>query len=110
MGFLFASIVPIVCVSAGNVFCVQEGPGEWLTLDSQVIMNDNEICGTKDPTLHVLLLDTRFELPLGEKTVLCFSQKVSMADDAGKYHTLKGRAALIMPACFPQDTVIYEHQ
>lgn len=64
---LFASIVPIVCVSAGNVFCVQEGPGEWLTLDSQVIMNDNEICGTKDPTLHVLLLDTRFELPLGEK-------------------------------------------
>lgn len=69
MGFLFASIVPIVCVSAGNVFCVQEGPGEWLTLDSQVIMNDNEICGTKDPTLHVLLLDTRFELPLGEKTV-----------------------------------------
>lgn len=47
--------------------CVQEGPGEWLTLDSQVIMNDNEICGTKDPTLHLLLLDTRFELPLGKK-------------------------------------------
>lgn len=59
--------------------CVQEGPGEWLTLDSQVIMNDNEICGTKDPTLHLLLLDTRFELPLGEKSVfLCQSQKVSI--------------------------------
>lgn len=58
--------------------CVQEGPGEWLTLDSQVIMNDNEICGTKDPTLHLLLLDTRFELPLGEKSVfLCQSQKFS---------------------------------
>uniref|UniRef100_A0A672HUA3 Unc-13 homolog A n=1 Tax=Salarias fasciatus TaxID=181472 RepID=A0A672HUA3_SALFA len=27
-----------------------------------VIMADNEICGTKDPTLHLVLLDTRFEL------------------------------------------------
>lgn len=44
----------------------QEGPGEWLTLDSQVIMADSEICGTKDPTFHRILLDTRFELPLGE--------------------------------------------
>ncbi|KAG5847886.1 hypothetical protein ANANG_G00130980 [Anguilla anguilla] len=43
---------------------VQRGPGEWLTLDSQVIMADNEICGTKDPTFHRVLLDTRFELPL----------------------------------------------
>lgn len=42
----------------------EEGPGEWLTLDSQVIMTDNEICGTKEPTLHLVLLDTRFELPL----------------------------------------------
>ncbi|XP_064185899.1 protein unc-13 homolog A-like [Anguilla rostrata] len=42
----------------------EEGPGEWLTLDSQVIMADNEICGTKDPTFHRVLLDTRFELPL----------------------------------------------
>uniref|UniRef100_G3PRE4 Unc-13 homolog A n=1 Tax=Gasterosteus aculeatus aculeatus TaxID=481459 RepID=G3PRE4_GASAC len=42
----------------------EEGPGEWLTLDSQVIMTDNEISGTKEPTLHLVLLDTRFELPL----------------------------------------------
>uniref|UniRef100_A0A8C9YD76 Unc-13 homolog A n=1 Tax=Sander lucioperca TaxID=283035 RepID=A0A8C9YD76_SANLU len=42
----------------------EEGPGQWLTLDSQVIMTDNEICGTKEPTLHLVLLDTRFELPL----------------------------------------------
>lgn len=45
----------------------QEGPGEWLTLDSQVIMADSEICGTKGPTFHRILLDTRFELPLGEE-------------------------------------------
>lgn len=47
---------------------MQEGPGEWLTLDSQVIMTDNEICGTKDPTFHRILLDTRFELPLGNES------------------------------------------
>lgn len=46
----------------------QEGPGEWLTLDSHVIMTDNEISGTKDPTFHRILLDTRFELPLGMGT------------------------------------------
>lgn len=28
-------------------------------------MTDNEISGTKDPTFHRILLDTRFELPLG---------------------------------------------
>lgn len=93
-------------MSAGNVFvCVQEGPGEWLTLDSQVIMNDNEICGTKDPTLHLLLLDTRFELPLGEKSffllLLCQSWKVSMG--AGKYYTFKSGAGLIKSACFPTE-------
>lgn len=47
------------------LFSFQEGPGQWLTLDSNVIMAENEICGTKDPTFHRLLLDTRFELPLG---------------------------------------------
>nr|XP_024652044.1 LOW QUALITY PROTEIN: protein unc-13 homolog A [Macaca nemestrina] len=40
-------------------------PGEWLTLDSQVIMADSEICGTKDPTFPPhSLLDTALELPL----------------------------------------------
>uniref|UniRef100_A0A8C1XAU9 Unc-13 homolog A n=1 Tax=Cyprinus carpio TaxID=7962 RepID=A0A8C1XAU9_CYPCA len=52
--------IPLQSIRQSN----EEGPGEWLTLDSQVIMADNEICGTKDPTFHSLLLDTRFELPL----------------------------------------------
>ncbi|XP_063076124.1 protein unc-13 homolog A-like [Engraulis encrasicolus] len=52
--------IPLRSIRQSN----QEGPGEWLTLDSQVVMADNEICGTKDPTLHQVLLDTRFELPL----------------------------------------------
>uniref|UniRef100_A0A7N8XAQ4 Protein unc-13 homolog A-like n=1 Tax=Mastacembelus armatus TaxID=205130 RepID=A0A7N8XAQ4_9TELE len=52
--------IPLRSIRQSN----EEGPGEWLTVDSQVIMADNEICGTKDPTLHLVLLDTRFELPL----------------------------------------------
>ncbi|XP_018099078.1 protein unc-13 homolog A isoform X12 [Xenopus laevis] len=52
--------IPLRTIRQSN----EEGPGEWLTLDSQVIMADNEICGTKDPTFHCILLDTRFELPL----------------------------------------------
>ncbi|KAH1175766.1 hypothetical protein KIL84_022291 [Mauremys mutica] len=52
--------IPLQTIRQSN----EEGPGEWLTLDSQVIMTDNKISGTKDPTFHRILLDTRFELPL----------------------------------------------
>ncbi|XP_073671203.1 protein unc-13 homolog A [Paramisgurnus dabryanus] len=52
--------IPLQSIRQSN----EDGPGEWLTLDSQAIMADNEICGTKDPTFHSVLLDTRFELPL----------------------------------------------
>uniref|UniRef100_A0AAY4AKE9 Unc-13 homolog B n=1 Tax=Denticeps clupeoides TaxID=299321 RepID=A0AAY4AKE9_9TELE len=41
----------------------EEGPGEWTFLDAEVLMKANEICGTKNPTCHKVLLDTRFELP-----------------------------------------------
>lgn len=46
---------------------LQEGQGEWLLLDAEVLMKADEIYGTKNPTPHRLLLDTRFELPFGEK-------------------------------------------
>ncbi|XP_073718276.1 protein unc-13 homolog A [Misgurnus anguillicaudatus] len=52
--------IPLDSIRQSN----EEGPGQWMTLDSQVIMAENEICGTKDPTFHRVLLDTRFELPL----------------------------------------------
>lgn len=45
---------------------LQEGPGEWSTLEAEVLMNGQEVCGTKNPTQHQILLDTRFELPFGE--------------------------------------------
>uniref|UniRef100_A0A803YEM3 Unc-13 homolog A n=1 Tax=Meleagris gallopavo TaxID=9103 RepID=A0A803YEM3_MELGA len=62
-GNLPGELLDLGCSLALPLF-PQEGPGEWLTLDSQVIMTDNEISGTKDPTFHRILLDTRFELPL----------------------------------------------
>ncbi|GAA6088187.1 protein unc-13 homolog A isoform X2, partial [Tachysurus ichikawai] len=52
--------IPLSSIRQSN----EEGPGQWMTLDSDVIMAENEICGTKDPTFHRVLLDTRFELPL----------------------------------------------
>ncbi|CAG5867254.1 unnamed protein product [Menidia menidia] len=41
----------------------EEGSGEWIFLDAEVLMKADEIYGTKNPTPHRLLLDTRFELP-----------------------------------------------
>uniref|UniRef100_A0A665UJG5 Unc-13 homolog Ba (C. elegans) n=1 Tax=Echeneis naucrates TaxID=173247 RepID=A0A665UJG5_ECHNA len=41
----------------------EEGPGQWTSLDSEVLMREDEICGTTNPTPHQVLLDTRFELP-----------------------------------------------
>uniref|UniRef100_A0AAY4ETX6 Unc-13 homolog A n=1 Tax=Denticeps clupeoides TaxID=299321 RepID=A0AAY4ETX6_9TELE len=65
-GLIWDTMVGTVWIPLRNIRqCNEEGPGEWLTLDSQVITQaDNEICGTKDPTFHRVLLDTRFELPL----------------------------------------------
>uniref|UniRef100_A0A3P9N204 Protein unc-13 homolog B-like n=1 Tax=Poecilia reticulata TaxID=8081 RepID=A0A3P9N204_POERE len=41
----------------------EEGPGSWTALDSEVLMKEDQICGTTNPTPHQVLLDTRFELP-----------------------------------------------
>ncbi|XP_061586201.1 uncharacterized protein LOC133451246 [Cololabis saira] len=41
----------------------EEGPGEWTYLDSDVLMKEDQICGTANPTPHQVLLDNRFELP-----------------------------------------------
>ncbi|XP_053317756.1 protein unc-13 homolog A [Spea bombifrons] len=64
-GLIWDTMIGTVWIPLSNIRqSNEEGPGEWWTLDSQVIMTDNEICGTKDPTFHRILLDTRFELPL----------------------------------------------
>ncbi|XP_056146674.1 protein unc-13 homolog B-like [Lampris incognitus] len=41
----------------------EEGSGDWTFLDAEVLMKADEIYGTKNPTPHRVLLDTRFELP-----------------------------------------------
>uniref|UniRef100_A0A3Q3J6G3 Unc-13 homolog Ba (C. elegans) n=1 Tax=Monopterus albus TaxID=43700 RepID=A0A3Q3J6G3_MONAL len=55
----------------------EEGPGEWTSLDSEVLMREDEICGTTNPTPHQVLLDTRFELPF------------DIPDDEAQYWTSK---------------------
>uniref|UniRef100_H3DD31 Unc-13 homolog Ba (C. elegans) n=1 Tax=Tetraodon nigroviridis TaxID=99883 RepID=H3DD31_TETNG len=55
----------------------QEGPGHWLSLDSEVLMREGEVCGTTNPTPHQVLLDARFELPF------------DIPDDEAQYWTSK---------------------
>uniref|UniRef100_A0A3B1IL79 Uncharacterized LOC107197223 n=1 Tax=Astyanax mexicanus TaxID=7994 RepID=A0A3B1IL79_ASTMX len=55
----------------------EEGPGEWISMDSEVLMKAEEIYGTKNPTPHQVLLDTRFELPF------------DIPDDEAQYWTTK---------------------
>ncbi|XP_054628580.1 uncharacterized protein LOC129179402 [Dunckerocampus dactyliophorus] len=53
------ALVPLHDIPQSN----EEGPGEWTSLDSEVLMRQDEICGTTKPTQHQVLLDARFELP-----------------------------------------------
>ncbi|XP_028852215.1 protein unc-13 homolog B-like [Denticeps clupeoides] len=55
----------------------EEGPGDWTSLDSEVLMKADEIYGTKTPTPHQVLLDARFELPF------------EIPDDEAQYWTRK---------------------
>ncbi|GFO13544.1 protein unc-13 homolog b-like isoform x12, partial [Plakobranchus ocellatus] len=44
-----------------------EGKGKWLALDSELVINNGEVVGTRVPTEHRILIDARFELPNGER-------------------------------------------
>ncbi|XP_069604084.1 protein unc-13 homolog B isoform X2 [Ranitomeya imitator] len=68
----------------------EEGPGEWTALEAEVLMKDDEICGTRNPTLHKILLDTRFELPfdIPEEEAKYWTKKLEQINtlgDAGEY-------------------------
>ncbi|XP_067399665.1 protein unc-13 homolog B isoform X3 [Emydura macquarii macquarii] len=68
----------------------EEGPGEWSTLEAEVIMKHDEICGTKKPTPHKILLDTRFELPfdIPEEEARYWTKKLEQINslgDCGEY-------------------------
>ena len=47
------------------VICEQDGAGQWLSMDSEIIMKNGEPIGTQGPTGHYVLLDAHFELPSG---------------------------------------------
>ncbi|CAB1332880.1 unnamed protein product [Coregonus sp. 'balchen'] len=51
--------IPLKCICQSE----EEGSGEWIFLNAEVLMKADEIYGTKNPTPHQVLLDTRFELP-----------------------------------------------
>uniref|UniRef100_A0A8C4S6C3 Unc-13 homolog B n=1 Tax=Erpetoichthys calabaricus TaxID=27687 RepID=A0A8C4S6C3_ERPCA len=55
----------------------EDGPGQWVSLHAEVLMNEDEICGTRNPTQHEILLDTHFELPL------------DIPEEEARYWTLK---------------------
>jgi len=44
---------------------LQDGSGQWLSMDSEIIMKNGEPIGTQGPTGHYVLLDAHFELPSG---------------------------------------------
>ncbi|GJQ77641.1 hypothetical protein Trydic_g12769 [Trypoxylus dichotomus] len=53
--------IPLQGVQYSN----EEGNGQWLSLEAELVMRDGEVVGTKNPTGHSLLVDCRFELPFG---------------------------------------------
>ncbi|XP_072778739.1 protein unc-13 homolog B isoform X2 [Taeniopygia guttata] len=63
----------------------EEGPGEWSTLEAEVVMKHDEICGTKNPTPHKILLDTRFELPfdIPEEEARYWTRKLEQINSLG---------------------------
>jgi protein unc-13 len=41
--------------------------GKWYSIDTDLILMDGEVAGTRDPTGHMILLDLRFEMPFGNE-------------------------------------------
>ncbi|XP_056288807.1 uncharacterized protein LOC130205452 isoform X6 [Pseudoliparis swirei] len=63
-GLIWDTIVGMAWIPLNSIpQSEEEGSGDWICLDAEVLMKADEIYGTKNPTPHRLLLDTRFELP-----------------------------------------------
>jgi C2 domain len=46
---------------------------QWFNIDTEQVLVNGEVGGTRDPTGHSLLLDLHFEMPFGEWS--CFVEK-----------------------------------
>uniref|UniRef100_A0A6I8P513 C2 domain-containing protein n=1 Tax=Ornithorhynchus anatinus TaxID=9258 RepID=A0A6I8P513_ORNAN len=79
----------------------EEGPGEWSTLEAQALMRNDEVYGTKNPTPHKILLDTRFELPfdIPEEEARYWTKKLQINDLEGSESRAPGCTRL-SPAAF----------
>lgn len=42
----------------------QVGDGRWLSIDTELVIKDGEICGTHTPSGHRILIETHFEPPV----------------------------------------------
>lgn len=49
-------------------FNTEESQGEWHTLDTELILMDGEVSGTRNSAEHMILLDCRFELSFDQET------------------------------------------
>ncbi|XP_018426845.1 PREDICTED: protein unc-13 homolog B-like, partial [Nanorana parkeri] len=90
----------------------EEGPGEWSALEAEVLMKDDEICGTRNPTVNKILLDTRFELPfdIPEEEARYWTKKleqINSLEEAGEYSFTddapKPPLAIATPQCSFED-------
>ncbi|XP_045460244.1 protein unc-13 homolog B isoform X5 [Harmonia axyridis] len=57
--------IPLQTVQYSN----EEGCGQWLPLEAELLMSDGEVVGTENPTGHSLLVDCRFELPFDPENI-----------------------------------------
>lgn len=60
-----------------NQYNYPAGYEQWFNLDSEQIIVNGEVQGTRDPTGHMLLLDLHFELPFGESEDCLVFEKYS---------------------------------
>lgn len=49
-----------------NQYEYPTGTEQWYNIDTEQIVVNGEVQGTRDPTGHMILLDLNFELPFGE--------------------------------------------
>ncbi|MGH0186188.1 UNVERIFIED_CONTAM: hypothetical protein FKN15_033705 [Acipenser sinensis] len=79
----------------------EEGPGEWAVLDAEVLMKEDEIYGTKNPTPHRLLLDTRFELPfdIPEEEAQYWTSKLEQINAMRDHDEVRSPMLVLIESC-----------
>ncbi|XP_039626215.1 protein unc-13 homolog B-like [Polypterus senegalus] len=63
-GLIWDTLIGTVWIPLKSIaYATEEGRGSWWVLDSDVLLDGGEICGTENPTLHEVLLDVYYEFP-----------------------------------------------